>query len=86
MFLEVLSKIEQLNENSKVKFEIQKFIEVIKNLRKDDYGLLNISSNGDTVKVNKDMLLEELKQIVDAQTIERAKYYITRLKKKFNRN
>ncbi|GIV27508.1 MAG: hypothetical protein KatS3mg027_1322 [Bacteroidia bacterium] len=44
-------------------------------------GLLNISSNGDTAKVNKDILLEELNQIVDAQTIERAKYYISRLKK-----
>lgn len=81
MFLEVLSKIEQLNENNRIKFEIQKVIEVIKNPRKDYLGLLNISSNGDTAKVNKEILLEDLSQIAEAQTIERAKYYINRLKK-----
>ena len=81
MFLEILSKLEQLNENNKIKFEVQKIIEVIKNPRRDNLGLLNISSNGDTARIKKDILLEELKQIVDAQTIERAKYYITRLKK-----
>jgi len=32
-------------------------------------------------KVNKEVLLEDLNQIVEAQTIERAKYYINRLKK-----
>lgn len=78
-FLEVLTKIKQLQENNKIKIEIQKIIEVIKNPRKDDFGLLNISSNGDTAKVKKNILLEELNQIVDAQSIERAKYYIERL-------
>jgi len=81
MFLEVLSKIEELNENNKIKFETLKVIEIIKNPGKDNLGLLNISSNDDTAKVNKQVLLEDLNQIVDAQTIERAKYYIRRLKK-----
>ncbi len=81
MFIEVLSKIEELNENNKIKFEIQKIIEVIKNPRKDNLRLLNISTNGDTAKVNKEILLEDLGQIAEAQTIERAKYYINRLKK-----
>lgn len=80
-FLEILSKIEELNENNKIKFETLKVIEIIKNPRKDNLGLLNISANGDTAKVNKDVLLENLNQIANAQTIERAKYYITRLKK-----
>ena len=81
MFLEVLSKIEELQESNKIKFEIHKIIEIIKNPRKDNFGLLNISHNGDTAKVKKEVLLEDLKQIVEAQTIERAKYYINRLKK-----
>lgn len=81
MFIEVLSKIEELNENNKIKFEIRKIIEVIKNPRKDNLGLLNISTNGDTAKVNKEILLKDLVQIAEAQTIERAKYYINRLKK-----
>ncbi len=81
MFLEFLSKIEDLQENNKIKFEIHKIIEIIRNPRKDNFGLLNISHNGDTAKVNKEVLLEDLNQIVEAQTIERAKYYINRLKK-----
>lgn len=43
--------------------------------------MLNISSNGDTTKVNKEILLKDLSQIAEAQTVERAKYYISRLKK-----
>lgn len=80
-FLEILSKIGELQENSKIKFETFKLIEIIKNPRNDNLGLLNISSSGDTAKINKSILLKELNQIVDALTIERAKYYISRLKK-----
>jgi len=81
MFLDILSKIENLNENNKIKLEIQNVIEIIKNPRKDILGLLNVSSNGDTAIIKKEILLEDLNQILEAQTIERAKYYIRRLKK-----
>jgi DNA modification methylase len=81
MFLEVLSKIEELQENNKIKFEIHKIIEIIRNPIKDNFGLLNIYHNGDTAIIKKEVLLEDLNQIVEAQTIERAKYYINRLKK-----
>ncbi len=79
VFLEVLSKIEQLNENNEIKLEIQKIIDVIKDPIKDNLALLNINSN--TVTVKKDILLEELNQITNSKTSERAKYYIARLKK-----
>ena len=81
IFLEVLSKIEELQENNKIKFEIHKIIEIIRNSIKDNFGFLNISHNGDTAIIKKEVLLEDLNQIVEAQTIERAKYYINRLKK-----
>jgi len=81
MFLEVLSKIEELQENNKIKFEIHKIIEIIRNPIKDNFGLLNISHNGDAAIIKKEVLLEDLNQIVEVQTIERAKYYINRLKK-----
>jgi len=81
IFLEVLSKIEELQENNKIKFEIHKIIEIIRNPIKDNFGLLNISHNGDTAIIKKEVLLEDLNQIVEVQTIERAKYYINRLKK-----
>jgi DNA modification methylase len=83
VFLEVLSKIEKLNENNKIKFEIKKIIDIIKSSEKDKSGFLNIISDGGTSNVitNKEIILEYLNQIIKAQTIERAKYYITRLKK-----
>jgi len=81
MLIEVLSKIEELNENNKIKFETQKIIEIIQNPKKDNIGILNISYNGGTTTINKNILLEELNQIRDAQTTERAKYYLNRLKK-----
>ena len=49
--------------------------------KSDRIGLLNIDKNGDTAVLKKGPLLEELKQIQDAHTIERAKYYLERLKK-----
>lgn len=81
MFLEILSKIEEANENSRIKLETKKIIEIVQNPRKDNLGLLNISSNGGTAIINKGLLLNELNQIINAQTIERTKYYISRLKK-----
>jgi len=81
MFLEVLSKIEGANENSKIKLETKKLIEIVENPRKDNLGVINIASNGGTAIINKRVLLEDLNQITDSQTIERAKYYISRLKK-----
>ena len=81
MFLEILSKIEEANENNKIKLETKKIIEIVQNPRKDNLGLLNISSNGGTAIINKGVLLNELNQIINAQTIERTKYYISRLKK-----
>lgn len=49
--------------------------------RSDKIGLLNIDSNGDTIKVSQKYLLGELDQIADAQTLERARYYIERFEK-----
>ena len=81
MFLEILSTIEESNENSKIKLETKKLIKIFENHKKDNLSVLNTSSNGDTIKISKEVLLEELNQIIDAQTTERAKYYISRLKK-----
>src|SRR5262249_2910185 len=39
------------------------------------------SRNGNTLSVQKSVILEELDQILDARTIERAKYYVRRLEK-----
>lgn len=49
--------------------------------KSDRIGLLNIDRNGDTAVLKKGPLLEELRQIQEARTIERARYYLERLKK-----
>jgi len=80
-FSAVLTKIEEFNEMGKLKLETKKIIDVIHNPRKNNKGILNISSNGGTAKINEHILLEDLNQICESQTLERAKYYINRLKK-----
>jgi len=49
--------------------------------KNDAEGLLNIGTNGDTFQINQKYLFEELRQIVEAQTLERSKYYLQRLAK-----
>ena len=81
MFLEILTKIEEIGESTNIRLKTEKIIDIIQNPRKDNIGILNISSNGGTVRIKKDILVEDLIQIAEAQTLERAKYYINRLKK-----
>jgi len=53
----------------------------LSDFKTDKEGLLNIESNGDTVKINQGFLFNELRQIIQAQTLERSKYYLRRLYK-----
>lgn len=53
----------------------------LSNFKSDKEGFLNIGINGDTVIVNQRHLFDELRQIVEAQTLERSKYYLRRLHK-----
>jgi len=53
----------------------------LSNFKADIEGLLNIGTNGDTFQINQKYLFEELRQIVEAQTLERSKYYLNRLVK-----
>jgi DNA modification methylase len=46
----------------------------------DKIGILNITSNGDTISMKTDVLISDLIQILDARTKHRAKYYLKRLK------
>ncbi|MBN2020716.1 MAG: hypothetical protein JW749_10895 [Sedimentisphaerales bacterium] len=50
-------------------------------IKTDREGLLNIGINGDTIQINQKYLFGELKQIVEAQTLDRSKYYLHRLAK-----
>lgn len=49
--------------------------------RNDTDGLLNIDTNGETVTLPHKHLMNDIRQIEQSQTIERARYYLTRLEK-----
>jgi len=79
-FIEVISEIEEIN-------DIKKFREKIGQIKislesKNDYlYLINIVGNGGTINYKKEVLINNLNQIIESQTLERAKYYLARLKK-----
>jgi hypothetical protein len=78
-FIEVLSEVTTLNDLSSIKNRTFILKDIITNHKKDQEGILNIDANGDTVSLRKDVLTSELNQILESQTLERAKYYLKRL-------
>lgn len=78
-FLEILRETEVITDLSLLKDKTLNLKEIIAFPKKDREGLLNIDSNGDTVSLRKDVLISELNQILEAQTIGRARYYLKRL-------
>ena len=79
--LEKVEEAEKLDNIARIKKNIFSIKLVINYPKNDTEGLVNIDQNGDTMVLKRDALVEELKQIEEAQTIERAKYYLDRLKK-----
>jgi len=79
LFLENLSELLLLNNINDIKSSIYSIFETINNPKKDIKGILNITSDADTIIFNKRILISNLNQIINAQTIDRAKYYIDRL-------
>ncbi len=79
-FLEVISEAEKINDIKSFRDKIQKIKDSLETKR-DNLYLLNIVGNGDTINYKKEILLSNLKQIIESQTLERAKYYLARLNK-----
>jgi tRNA G37 N-methylase Trm5 len=84
-FLNVLDEIHNMNDLHLVKNRITTVKEIIKNPKADREGLLNIDSNGDTVTLRKDVLISELDQIIKSETLERARYYLKRIKEQIQK-
>jgi hypothetical protein len=78
-FIQVLHDIESLGDLNYLKNKIQKLKDIITFPKNDGEGILNIDANGVTASLRRDVLISELNQILGAQTIERAKYYLERL-------
>jgi len=79
-FIEALSEVTNLNDLSSIKNRILVLKDIIADHKKDQGGILNMDANGDTVSLRKDVLISELNQILESQTLERVKYYLNRLK------
>lgn len=78
--IEVLEEIEKIDNVILVKNRILALKAIINNYNNDKEGLLNIDSNGETISLRRDILFSELNQILESQTLERAQYYLKRLK------
>jgi DNA modification methylase len=79
--LEIIERTAKSDSQSSIRENILKLKTQLSNFRTDEEGLLNIGTNGDTLSINQKHLFEQLKQIVEAQTIERSIYYLRRLYK-----
>ncbi len=80
-FLEIVKRSEEISDLNALKTNLFSLREIIIFPKKDWEGIVNIDSNGDTISLRKDVLISELDQILEAQTIQRAKYYLERLKR-----
>jgi len=77
--LEIVREAGAITDLTLLKNEVVALKRVIAFPKSDREGVLNIDSNGDTISLRKDVLISELDQILEAQTIGRAKYYLKRL-------
>ncbi len=79
--LEKIEEVEKTDSPIQLKRNVSLLKSVISYPKNDTDGLVNIDQNGDTMVLKKWALIEEFKQIEEAQTVERARYYLDRLKK-----
>lgn len=80
-FLEVLDELLKVEDIRKLRVKIRDLKSSLTSSAKDKIGVLNISKNGDTVEMKYGYIMDELTQIEKSLTLERARYYIKRLKK-----
>jgi len=78
---EVIDDISKKESITRLREAVFDFQRELKYFKTDTKGLFNISTNGDTIKLNQKYLFDELNQIIEAQTLERGKYYLRRLAK-----
>ncbi|RCK75126.1 MAG: Sensor protein fixL [Ignavibacteriae bacterium] len=78
-FIEVISGILKVEALNSIKKEVTNLKDIVTKKAKDYRGILNIDSNGDTISLRRDVLTDELDQILESHTLERAIYYLKRL-------
>jgi 16S rRNA G966 N2-methylase RsmD/mannose/fructose/N-acetylgalactosamine-specific phosphotransferase system component IIB len=83
-FVEVLDEAQASKAFALLKSRMSEVKQVIANPKSDTVGIVNIDANGGTVSMRKDVMLSDIDQILEAQTIERAHYYLRRLRMGIN--
>jgi len=79
-FTQVLQETKSLSNLNSLKNRIFTLKNIITYPKNDQEGILNIDANGDTVSLRKDVLISDLNQILESRTLQRANYYLGRLK------
>lgn len=79
IFLKTIGDLKKVDNLTSLRTELSGIISQITAPKSDKIGLLNIDENGDTIKLSREYIFQELTQIQKSQTMERAKYYIERL-------
>lgn len=80
-FVELLTELKKIEDIESLRGGIREIKQTLFHPKNDNFFLLNIDPNGEVVNLRKDILFEELGQIEEARTLERARYYLDRLKK-----
>lgn len=80
-FIEQINSAFDTRDFNELRQQIYVLKDKLSDTKKDNIGLLNIGTNGDTIKIGLRFILAELKQIVESQTLERSHYYLKRLAK-----
>lgn len=80
-FIEKIEEARLIKDLKQLKIYVSNMEDIVIRPKSDKDGLINIDQNGDTITLGKNALLKELKQIKDSLTIERAEYYLNRLRK-----
>ncbi len=79
-----IAELEQMTDITSLRQKIREIKKIINYPKLDKFGILNIIHNGDTIKIDEKILLDNLSQIEEALTLERAKYYLNRLNKQIS--
>jgi DNA modification methylase len=79
-FVQAIENIANTNSLATIKKRIFTLQSIITFRQKDTDGILNITADGETITLRRSVLKLELNQILESQTLERAKYYLKRLK------
>jgi len=76
----ILDTIEGIERLNLLKSKIMALKDMISSPTSDENGVLNIDTIENKVSLRKDVFVSELEQILESHTINRAKYYLRRLK------